>query len=505
MSGRQGRRGGLAGVALAAAVACAGGGSGADATTSPSAGVQSQPDGGATPAPPVTRDGWTFYGRSQGLSDDPSDAAPDEGGNVYVAGGDALHAKRRGDGAFLRFDAANAGLTRNCNDPAQIKNPNPPAPFSTCPVITVAGAAAGKALVGFQGVGTDGDSDAEWAMDSSGVDVVAFDGAKLTRTRHVLVASPPHTICVTTTCDATGKVCTSFETHAGTCAPDEFTWSRGRRKGRQIFRIAVNHEVGRPEYGDAWLGGTHITLAAVLNEPGKRGFVDRTAGQPARWADAKDVWEHEHPAVSGSHGEFLTGYTHAVAVEPRSGVPWGHNGFRLARIEGYGNGFMSPDQVWWLPLPWLDLWPDDRLPAESLPAMDAVESLSFCDDGTLWMGSSGHGLARRAASGGRIDYFPLPDGTGDNVWAVACDPSDGTVWVGLGWGGVMRFDPRAPGTFTQPFGLAAPIPPFWWQPVRSIQIDRWASPRIVYFAHVASRDAAGKVTHGGGVSAYAGP
>jgi hypothetical protein len=35
--------------------------------------------------------------------------------------------------------------------------------------------------------------------------------------------------------------------------------------------------------------------------------------------------------------------------------------------------------------------------------------------------------------------------------------------------------------------------------VRNIQIDRWTSPRIVYFAHVAS--ALGP----GGVTAYAGP
>jgi hypothetical protein len=49
------------------------------------------------------------------------------------------------------------------------------------------------------------------------------------------------------------------------------------------------------------------------------------------------------------------------------------------------------------------------------------------------------------------------------------------------------------------------LPAFTHQPVRSIQIDAWSSPRIVYFAFEPSKDASGNVTRPGGVAAYQGP
>ena len=122
-----------------------------------------------------------------------------------------------------------------------------------------------------------------------------------------------------------------------------------------------------------------------------------------------------------------------------------------------------------------------------------VSSLSFCDDGTLWIASLLHGLARRSPSGA-ISYVDLPPGLGNAASAVACDPSDGSVWVGFEWGGFGRYDG---GWWT----VAAVSPPEFatHAPVRSIQIDRWASPRIVYIAHAASRNGLG------GVTVYSGP
>ena len=104
------------------------------------------------------------------------------------------------------------------------------------------------------------------------------------------------------------------------------------------------------------------------------------------------------------------------------------------------------------------------------------------------MASALHGLARRAADG-TLSHVDLPPGLGNSASAVACDPSDGSVWVGFGWGGFGRYDG---GWWIVDDGAA---PPFAWQnPVRNIQIDRWASPRIVYLAHAASRFGAGGVT-----------
>jgi hypothetical protein len=471
--------------------------------------------------PPVSRDGWTYYGSGQGLPGTVFDVSADEGGNVYVAGYDAVYAKRRGDAGFLRFDATNSTLTQNCypappeTDPTfndainGTLHPAPPGPPILCPVISVAGAAPGLAAIGFKGLGTDGDPDAGWAQDSGGMDVVTFDGATLARRRHVFIASPPGTICG----PYPGH---PNEERSATCGdPWEYFWTVGRRKLRQVDRIVVNHDQGSQMYGDMWMGGTHATFAALLADAGARGYPDRTAGQTdPRWADAKDVWEHDHPAwYDAASNLFLTNVTFALALQPGSGIPWGSNGLRTAYVTG-GYGAALQGDNWWIgpndgahPL-WIDLWTDPGTPGAPMDPLggadDHVESLSFCDDGTLWVASSTHGLARLdPGAGGGLSYVDLPDPAthGNNAYAVACDPTDGSVWVGLGWGGVMRYrngaftalDPNAPG-----------MPAVVRQPVRSIQIDRWASPRIVYFAFMPSTDASGKAVPGG-VAAYAGP
>jgi hypothetical protein len=129
--------------------------------------------------------------------------------------------------------------------------------------------------------------------------------------------------------------------------------------------------------------------------------------------------------------------------------------------------------------------------------MDAVSSLSFCGDGTLWIASSLHGLARRGADGS-MSYLSLPSGLGNSATAVACDPRDGSVWVGFGWGGFGRLKGGRWQLPHELLGDAAPA--FTRNPVRSIQIDRWSPARTVYFAHVRSSKGAA-----GGVTAYHGP
>jgi len=414
----------------------------------------------------------------------------------------------------VRFDADNAGFTRNCYDvgvtPEQNAaafsaaisgkaHPTPPGPAVQCPIISVAGAAPGTAAIGFQGLGTDNDNDGDWAIDSGGMDLVKFDAATsaMTRTRHVLIASPPHYVCAATGAESIGA----------TSCPDvtDPMWTKGRRKLRQVFRIAVNHDTKSAMYGDVWMGGTHATFTALVNNAEKRGWVDITAGQTdPKWADAKDVWEHDHPGIAGIHGEFLTGYTSAMSIDPRNGTPWASNGVRTGFMQGYGANVKS--KIWWVgpvPLdpaakPWIDLWPDVGDPMG--PTNDNVLSMSHCPDGTLWIGSYTHGLAR-IDPGGAISYLDLPSpDLGDSVKAVACDPSDGSVWIGLGFGGLIRLKN---GAF-----IAIPtagLPAFTNQPVKSIQIDRWSSPRVVYVAYEASVKPDGTVVRSGGLGVYDGP
>jgi hypothetical protein len=464
------------------------------------------PDAGVTLRPPFTKDGWTFYGAEQGLSTDVSDVSADEGGNVYVAGGDAVYVKKRDGQSFLRFDDGNAGITRNCyvanmSDPAQVSralHPDPPGAPIMCPIISVAGAAPGVAMIGFRGMGTDGDDDAEWVQDSGGADLVAFDGAALTRTRHVLIGSPPHTIC-----PSNGN-----EAHTYSCSyAYDWFWVMGRRKLRQVLRIVVNHDHRTAMYGDFFMGGTHASLTALLNDAAARGYPDRITGQPAKWGDAIGVWEHDHPAFySASRNAFLTNEAHALAIDPFSGTPWCSNGYRTAYLTGGYGAWLGGDDWWLRPQTppnalYYDFWPDSSVPTESLD--NNVQSLSFCPDGTLWIGSYDHALARMAP-GGSVSYVTLPDPAlhGNSVEAVACDPSDGSIWIGLGWGGVMRLKG---GAFTTLDPNDPSLPAFTHQSVRSIQIDAWSSPRIVYFAFEPTKDASGAITRGGGVAAYQGP
>jgi hypothetical protein len=464
---------------------------------SPDGGVDGGTDGGTAGGvplgPPLSQDGWTFYAAAQGLSGTVEDVSTDEAGNVYVAGGDALYVKKRPDQQFLRFDSDNAGITKSCYanvDLANLADPTPPGPPAQCPIISVAGGVPGRALIGFQGHGTDGDSDADWATNSGCADEIAFDGTAVTRTRHVYIASPPH------------RVCGSFENGSTvTCSPTDRFWLKGRQKLRQVFRIAVNHEVGSPMYGDAWMGGTHSTLTALFNEQAlSRGWVDITSGWPG-FEDARNVWEHAHPAfVNPFNGRFLTGYTYALTIDPTTGLPWASNGFRLTTTSTYGADLSAaPFET---DIPMLKAWDlvpdvlDGTVDPEQPPWNDGVMSLSFCGDGALWVGSGYHGLGRFDTAAGTITWVGAPDASG-SVWSVACDPSDGSIWVGSGFGGVYRYQG---GAFSRwPAGLPAAANELIQHVPMDIQIDRWTTPRIVYFAMLPN--AAGAP---GGVIAYDG-
>jgi hypothetical protein len=484
-----------AGLALAITIAC-----GNSTTKSVGSGSGDGSGGGPPPPPPVQKPpvvsgDFTFWSTPQGLSATVNDVSADEGGNVYVAAGDAVFAKRRADSTFSRFDASNASLTPNCFPPADISTASPAGAPAVCPIISVAGATAGRAVIGFQGVGTDSDKDATWALDSGGADVVTFDGAKMARERHVFVASPPGVVCETQyVYDAQGEITGCMNPWLGD------TWTTGRKKMRQIHRVVVNHDSSRPlSYGDVFFSGTHGTIAILVAHPSDRGWIDTTNGDPA-WADARYVFEHEHPACTWpADGRFLTGTGHALAIDPTTNVPWFANQFKTASLPDYATERHPTSHAWWGPMtppnPFIAWWEPEGNPDDAT-LRDNVESLSFCDDGTLWIASSVHGLARRAPDGS-VSYVDLPAGTGNSALAVACDPSDSSVWVGFGWGGFGRLRGGQWSGLAALVGTSAPA--FVANPVRSIQIDRWSSPRIVYFAHVPSRSGPG------GVTAYAGP
>jgi hypothetical protein len=479
------------------------------------------------PGLPVTRGNWTYYGVGQGLSQDIQDVSPDEGGNVYVAGGDAVYVKRKADQKFLRFDSTNSTLTASCNDPAYIyTNDVPPTPFHQCRVISVAGAAPGQAIVGFDGFlqGQVGGSARLWALFTGGADLVSFDGEKgaLTTTRHVYIASPPHVVCHA---DGTERPL------SGTCSdPNDDWWNLGRRLVRKIFRVVVNHDSSSPMYGDAWFGSDHGTFSALLANADARGLPDRTAGYP-EYAEAKGTWEHLHPAIAPANTAlFVSGDGYALSIDPRNGRVWGSNEFRTAYVTGYGPDLH--DDHWWMgPInttttaseaQFLDVWPDPTTPTDVTDpsyavrfyggTRDDVRSIANCMDGALWVGSTTHGLARIDPDTLAVSYLALPRPELGGVTAVACDPSDGSLWIGRGWrdwsvttdfaivgGGLMRYRSGSFETID-----TTGLPEFANHPVQSIQIDRWSTPRVLYFAFHPTVDSTGKITAAGGVASYDG-
>ena len=438
--------------------------------------------GPSVATPTLSKGGFTYYGAAEGMAADVWDVSADEGGNVYVAAGDTLLAKKRDESAFRVFSPTDAGITPNC-DAAKSR---------ACPVVSVGGGAPGVAVVGLQGLGTDGDSDPDWWLDSGGADVLSFDGQRLARKRHVQVSGVPHQMCMDHT--------------AGPCSIGDATWEKGRRKVRQVLRIAINHRTGTLQYGDVWMAGTHGSFNVLVANPDRRGWVDLTKQFPGT-EDRRYVWEHDHPAmtVMATIGgvkqlAYTAGTTSALALDPATGDPWASNETRTASKRGAGSvadSWNAPMWPPWLPTEigsHLDVWPDPH-PANPMEYdatdprwMDATSSLAFCEDRTLWIASYLHGLARRAPDGS-ISYLGLPPGHGDGASAVACDPTDGSIWVGFEWGGFGRWNGSSWWTIDResPPAFAAQAP------VRAIQVDRWASPRIVWFALAQSKNGPGGV------------
>ena len=475
-----------------------------------------------------TAGNWTFWSVGEGLTAAVHDVSADEAGNVYVAARQAVFAKTRGDTAFKRFDATNAGLSETCYfDDAAFDDLSlvdkylnvvaPTIPIRMCPAISVAGSSAGKAVVGYRGAGTDQDKDAlscpagggfctSWALFSGGADVVTFDGTNLSRERRVLVAGPPGTVCESH--DAAGY-CLSMGWGDG-------VYLMGRLKTRQVERIAINRKAGRGQY-DAIMGGTHGAFTVLVANPQARGWRDEEFTQnpvaklQPKWADAKYVFEHQHPAFDPNDptGAIHTGETFAIAVDPRSGLPWFSNDWRTTNMPGYVKMAIPYND----PRVYEPYWGDMTAAATAFISFfdagyyDAVQSMSFCDDGTLWVGSL-HGLARATVdpnSGSLlgVQQFRLPAPFDGPITAVACDPSDGSVWIGPQDGGIVRLKS---GTFTSGSNLLPGTAPEFATKatVRNIQIDRWATPRTVYFAHLPYKDTTG-ATKPGGVTSYSGP
>jgi hypothetical protein len=379
-------------------------------------------------------EGWQFLGMEQGGPAKVYGVTADEGGNIWVAGGeDGLFLLRPGESTFRKFTMAD-GLRPYGYMPDGSVPPGP----KYLKVISVAGGPAGTVFVGYEGMPGAGTDHCESNWDGPSPDPARYKSGDADK--------------VTLLEDGTLHV-VHYDIFSGpTVVRDE---PRGREKLCNILRIAYDKRTR-----SVWFGGNHGFARGDSEYQGNPGCN----GQHA----CSGVTEHVHPALNAyvySHqaqdkaeypnepsrwrvrGALLTDAYYGVAVDPSGDVWFGgaerSTRFRYATAEaGRHNYWRAQSMTEDKEHAWnrFDFWPDAvGEPAMSRPEQrtpDHVSSMTMAPDGTVWAGSFSRGLAQLDRDG-RVQRrlaSELVDRKG-LVSSVAADPLDGSIWAGASWGG----------------------------------------------------------------------
>lgn len=462
----------------------------ADAGTS-DAGV---PDGSVTwtPPPPIdfpTVKDWTFYGPQNGGPHDVYQVTADQGGNIWVAGGeDGLFLLRPGATTFERFTMDDGlrpyGYMPDGSDPVGPKY---------LKVIAVTGGPPGTVFVGYHGL--PGCEDA-WdnAPNPSSVAYIykSGDADKVSLT-------------------PTGIHVVHYDIFSGPgLVTNEMA---GREKLCTIYRLVYN-----PATNDLWFGGNHGFAWGDPNYAGN----PKCNGAPS----CSGVAEHSHPAYNGCSSDngcgawvWVTDEYRGIAVAPDGDVwvggldrttkfHWGwatskyptstpRNRFMAAaELTEWSttDGSTCPDNVFPCFIQnRIDVWPDlvgeipggAPLPSQRKP-MDAVHGIAALPDGSVYVG--GYGL-RHLDAFGKLIADEAARANSSSVGAVALDPSDGSVWVGnLYAGGLSRLQGSA--TAKYGFNLFGNLANMG---IEDIQLDRSGAQRRVLVGFRANGTTAGFV------------
>ncbi len=372
--------------------------------------------------PPATSADWAFYGMAQGGPRYVYGVSADEGGNIWVAGGEeGLFVLERGQSVFRRFTMADGlrpyGYMLDGSEPPGGKY---------LKVISVAGGPAGVAFVGYEGKppapGMPTCED-EW-------DQAYYAG----RTPDASVYKSGDADRVTLTATGIDVVHYDLSTGPNWVAAEP----RGREKICNILRIVYDYRTHSvwfgANHGFAWGNADHMGYSCA---PGNWDFA--CAG----------VMEHVHPAINAWNADqtravLLTDAYYGVSVTENGDVwfgganrstrfRYGSNGYNYwqAQVESEGSEYA-----------WnrIDIWPDavsePEMPTRAQRVDDYVSGMAVMPDQTVWVGSFVRGVAQLSSTGQvlRTLTTELADGTG-NVASVAGDPLDQSIWVGTAMGG----------------------------------------------------------------------
>ena len=394
--------------------------------------------GGSTPSPspvvyPDAR-GWTFYGPEHGAPTEVLGVTEDEGGNLWVAGGEeGLFLLRPGASTFERFT-----MEHGLRPYGYMPDGKAPVGPKYLKVIAVTGGPAGTVFVGYQG---QADCESNY-----------YRGKGI---KHPNVYKSGDADKVTLT--ETGIRVVHYDISSGPGVVGEE--AGGREKVCSILRIAWDKK-----HGHLWFGANH---AFAWGDPNYEG--NPTCGGQR---ECSGVLEHTHPHISAKtasgHVFRLTDAYYGIAVRPDGDV-WFGGANRSTRFRFMTNKVprdferarkMSETRSAMKNR--LDIWPDKvdevGIPGPGDRVDDLVSGMAVMPDGSVWVSSFAWGLAHMDATG-VVRRYTLNTGGDRFVSAMGRDPSDDSIWAGHRWGGgltrlkgdtVMRYSQALGGLASRP-------------------------------------------------------
>lgn len=465
--------------------------------------------GGGNNVPPDSKD-WRFLGAAQGAPREVLGVTEDEGGNLWVAGGeDGLCLLRPGASSFRCYTMAD-GLKPWA--PWKGKDPAPEKRFLK--VIAVTGGPAGTVWVGYEGrpncesefYKAPGEFEDPAIFKSGDADRVLLQEDGSLRVVHYDIHSMAHTV-------------PGYGHREKLCTVNRIVWD----KQRNALWFASNHGLawGEPNYE----GGTQCQDPAV-RAANEWVYIQKDAqgneiGRETRQRCNFGVMEHVHPAIAmsddtTSEDSRLAGDVWGVAVRPDGDV-WMGTHIRSSRFRIMTNevGHVGTGAPWNFEMARkqteekkykanrIDLWPDavtePQIPTREQRKDDLVSDLVLMPDGTVWFSSFAWGLAKMSDAGQVMAHY-LAGEQDRFVSSLERDPLDGSLWIGHRWGrGLMRM--HAEGDFVSHNSVLGNLAGL---PVWDIQVAGSGSSRKVLVAFSAFRDATGNIVHRGAVGIYTG-
>ncbi|WP_225413665.1 ligand-binding sensor domain-containing protein [Stigmatella hybrida] len=356
---------------------------------------------------------WTFYAPSQGAPQDAWGITEDEGGNVWVAGGEeGLFLLRKGARQFERFT-----MDDGLRPYGFLEDGSAPVGPKYLKVISVAGGPPGTVFVGYEGQGP---------CESN------FYGPGRERDPNIYKSGDADKVTLTDS----GIQTVHYDISSG---PGGEGGEHGEGGDREKI-CSVRRIVWDRKHGHLWFGANH---AFAWGDPDHQNAPTCNGHR-----QCSGVLEHTHPHINAKdtsgHVFRLTDAYHGIAVLPGGDVWFGGanrttrfkfmtvkppRDFESARKKSENASAIANR---------IDIWPD-RVDEVGIPGPtdrvdDNVSGMALMPDGSVWVSSYAWGLALLNPTG-TVNRYALNTGPDRFITSLVRDPTDNSLWVGLRWGG----------------------------------------------------------------------